>query len=118
MQRLDGLGILHQLITPLILPHTMLDLLVLALLQVATLTGTPTNNIGGSGWDHDYTGSTTPPTTQTIGGSGWDHDYTGSTTTPEPGARIGGSGWDHDYTGSTTTPEPGTNIGGSGWDHD
>jgi hypothetical protein len=68
----------------------MFDLLVLALLQLATLTGTPTNNIGSSGWDHDYTGST--PTT-TIGSSGWDHDYTSS---PAPEPVIGSSGWDHD----------------------
>jgi hypothetical protein len=68
----------------------MFDLLVLALIQFATLTGSPDSTIGGSGWDHDFTG---PTTTQNIGGSGWDHDYTGS---PAPDPTIGGSGWDHD----------------------
>ena len=72
----------------------MFDLLVLALLQVATLTGTPTSNIGGSGWDHDFAGTT--PTESAIGGSGWDHDYTGSTGSADPATSIGGSGWDHD----------------------
>lgn len=86
---------MHQLITYFTSPSTMFDLLVLALIQIATLTGTPTNSIGGSGWDHDYTSSTTT-TTQNIGGSGWDHDYTGSPTTPAPDPTIGGSGWDHD----------------------
>jgi hypothetical protein len=68
----------------------MLDLIVLALIQIATLTGTPTNNIGSSGWDHDYTGSTP---NSAIGSSGWDHDYTGS---PAANPTIGSSGWDHD----------------------
>jgi hypothetical protein len=71
----------------------MFDLIVLALIQIATLTGTPTNNIGSTGWDHDYTG--TP--TNNIGSTGWDHDYTGTpapTTPADPS--IGSTGWDHD----------------------
>ena len=97
---------MHQLITYFTPFSTLVDLLVLALIQFATLTGTP-NNIGSTGWDHDYTGST--PTT--IGSTGWDHDYTGSTPTT-----IGSTGWDHDYTGSPTPADP--TIGSTGWDHD
>jgi hypothetical protein len=68
----------------------MFDLIVLALIQIATLTGTPNSTIGSTGWDHDYTGSTP---NSAIGSTGWDHDYTGS---PTPSPTIGSTGWDHD----------------------
>jgi hypothetical protein len=63
----------------------MFDLFIIALLQFATLTGTPTSSkIGGSGWDVDAVSKSK------IGGSGWDVDAASTNS------KIGGSGWDVD----------------------
>ena len=88
---------MHQLITQT--PHTpydMFDLLIIALLQFATMTGiSPTEKIGGSGWDNDIAPTSTQKSANKIGGSGWDNDFAPASTQKST-SQIGGSGWDND----------------------
>ena len=65
----------------------MFEFITLILLQVATLTGTPIDTIGGSGWGGDKTSTSA---NKTIGGSGWGGDKAATTNA------IGGSGWGGD----------------------
>ena len=64
----------------------MFDLFIIALFQLATLTGTaPDSKIGGTGWENDAVS-----TSSQIGGTGWENDVVA------PSEKIGGTGWEND----------------------
>lgn len=68
----------------------MFDLVAIALFQIATMFGYPT--------EQPTANDTTPTSTTADGGSGgWGHDIQSNTPTPPPANLDGGSGgWGHD----------------------
>jgi len=71
----------------------MFDLFIIALFQLATLTGTaPDSKIGGTGWENDAVSTPSKSTSSRIGGTGWENDVVAPSS-----KKIGGTGWENDY---------------------
>jgi hypothetical protein len=82
---------LYKKITTLFLYLAMFELITFILLQLASLNGSTTNDVGNSGWGGDKKAATS--TTSDVGNSGWGGDKKAAASTTSD---VGNSGWGGD----------------------